>query len=243
MEPCPETVTCTWPPPPAAPEPVHPLCLQCLPVDAEPPSRLPLAADGLPPAVRMPLREGMRLYEQGTEGQAVYVLQSGIVKETARGTDGSDCIVRLVMRGGVAGLLAISGHHLHSGYVVHPGVACRVPLARLQRMLAEYPAALERLYLDGRQAVVDADRIIGDLGHGSGRARLARALLYLRSTLALGEPLRLRRDDLAQLIALNPVSIARLLSDFRQEGLLEQRGRYCVGIDTERLQAIARRPE
>jgi CRP-like cAMP-binding protein len=238
-----DSVICIWPPPPSATEPVHPLCLQCVPIDAETSARLPLAADGLPPAVRMPLREGMRLFEQDTEGQAVYIVHSGIVKETVRCTDGSDCIVRLVMRGGVTGLLALSGRHLHSGYVVHPGVACRVPLARLQRMLAEQPAALERLYADGRQAVVDADHIIGDLGHGSGRARLARALLYLRSTLAPGEALRVRRDDLAQLMALNPTSVARLLGEFRREGLLEQRGRYCVGIDAGRLQSIARQSD
>ena len=236
----PGSTTCEWPPPSAASGTTHPLCLQCVDVDAAAAERLPLAADGMPASVRMPLREGMRLFEQGTKGQAVYVVQSGIVKETVKGTDGSDCIVRLVMRGGVTGLLALSGTHAHSAYVVHPGVACRVPLSRLERMLAEQTAAQERLYADGRQAVVDADRIIGDLGHGSGRARLARALLYLRSTLKPGEPLRLRRDDLAQLVALNPASVARLLGEFRRDGLLEQRGRHCVGIDAARLQQVAR---
>lgn len=232
---------CPWPPPSLAAALPHPLCMLCEVVDTEPAERAPVAADGLPTAVRMPLREGMRLYEQGTLGQAVYVVQSGIVKEVVRCPDGSDCIVRLVMPGGVAGLLALSGPHAHSAYVLHPGVACRVPLARLERMLTD-PAvgALERLYADGRQAVLDADRIISDMAHGPGRARLARALLYLRSALRPGEPLRLRRSDLSQLMALNPASVARLLGEFRREGLIDQRGRHCVGVDAERLQQISR---
>jgi len=234
-----ETVLCPWPGgPTAAGE--HPLCLMCEVVDRVPPEPAP-AADGLPPAVRMPLRAGVRLFEQGTAAQAVYVVQSGIVKETARDeANGSECIVRLVMRGGVAGLGGLSGPHQHSGHVIHPGRACRIPMARFERLLDEHPEARSQLYTDGRQAIDDADCIIGQMSHGPARARLARALLYLRSTLAPREALRLKRDDLASLMALNPTSVARLLADFRREGLLEQQGRFCVAIDAARLQAIAR---
>jgi CRP-like cAMP-binding protein len=168
------------------------------------------------------------------------VVQSGIVKETLHEPDGRGCIVRLVMRGGVAGLGGLSGPHPHSGHVMHPGYACRIPMPRFERLLAEHPDATPQLYADGRQAILDADRIIADMCHGPARARLARTLLHLRSTLAPGEALRLKRDDLAGLMALNPTSVARLLGDFRREGLLEQQGRYCVAIDAARLQSIAR---
>lgn len=233
-----ETVTCPWPGGPAVVARGHPLCLMCEVVERMPRESAP-AADGLPPAVRMPLRAGTRLFEQGAPAQAVYVVQSGIVKETLRDDDSGECIARLVMRGGVAGLGGLSGPHPHSGHVMHPGFACRIPMARFERLLAEHPDATPQLYADGRQAIADADLIIAQMCHGSARARLARALLHLRSTLAPGEALRLKRDDLASLMALNPTSVARLLADFRRDGLLEQQGRYCVAIDAARLQAIA----
>jgi CRP/FNR family transcriptional regulator len=218
----------------------HPLCLLCDDVRQGPGGSVLLADDGLPAAVRVPLRIGARLFERGSVGQAIYVVQSGIVKETMPGPDGNECIVRLVVRNGVTALCALLGEpHSHSGYVIHPGWACRIPMERVECMRAENPAMAERLHKDWQQAVDDADRIVTDLGHGSARARLARALLHLRSSLAPGEPLRLRRSDLSDLLAIAPVSVARLLAEFRREGLLDERLRRCVDIDVERLTAIA----
>lgn len=199
-----------------------------------------LASDGLPTALLVPLRAGARLYERGTVGQANYVIQSGIVKETVPGPEGGECIVRLVMRNGVTGLCALlNDPHSHSAQVIHPGAACRIPLARLEHMRTAQPAVVERLQKDWQQAIDDADRIVAELGHGCARARLARALLHLRSSLAPGEPLRLRRTDLGDLLAIAPVSVARLLADFRREGLLKESQRQCVDIDTVRLAEIA----
>jgi CRP-like cAMP-binding protein len=241
MQPSRQQVACTWPGEDSGGAATgHPLCLLCDVATRLPAGRAPLASDGLPAAMRVPLRAGARLYERGTIGQAIYVVQSGIVKETMPSPEGGDCIVRLVLRNGVTGLCAMLGEpHSHSAYVIHPGMACRIPLARIEQMRTEQPAVAERLHKDWQRAIDDADCIVAELGHGSARARLARALLHLRSALAPGEPLRLRRSDLVDLLAIAPVSVARLLGDFRREGLLEERQRRCVDIDVDRLSAIA----
>ncbi len=187
-------------------------------------------------ATRIPLRAGARLFESGSTGNAVYVVQTGLVKETMPGPEGNECIVRLAARNHVVGLCALLGMpHRHSAYVMHPGTACRIPVEQLERMQAANPAVTERLQRDWQQAVDDADRILADLGQGSARARLARALLYLRSVAAPDEPLHLRRNDLAQLLAISPVSVARVLGEFRREGLIEEKQRRCTAMDTARL--------
>jgi CRP-like cAMP-binding protein len=217
----------------------HPLCLLCA-VSRQTNEATLLAGDGLPAAVRVPLRTGARLYERGTAGQAIYVIQSGIVKETMPEPGGDQCIVRLVQRNGVTGLCALLGEpHNHSAYVIHPGTACRIPVARVERLRADVPGVVDRLQKDWQQAVEDADHIVADLGHGTARARLARALLHLRSGLPSAEPLLLRRKDLADLLAIAPVSVARLLAEFRRERLIEEHERRCVGIDCDRLAEIA----
>lgn len=190
--------------------------------------------------LRIPLRAGVRLFERNSTGDVVYVLHSGVVKETMPGPEGSDCIVRLASRNHVVGLCALLGvPHRHSAYVMHPGMACRIPVARLQRLRATDPGVVERLQHDWQQAVDDADRILADLGQGSARARLARALLYLREVVGPDEPLHLRRSDLAELLAIVPVSVARLLGEFRRDGLIEERQRRCIRLDTARLAEIA----
>lgn len=190
--------------------------------------------------LRLPLRAGVRLFERDSTGDVVYVLHSGVVKETMPGPEGRDCIVRLASRNHVVGLCALLGvPHRHSAYVLHPGVACRIPVARLQRLLTTDSTVIERLQRDWQQAVDDADRIVADLGQGPARARLARALLYLREAAGPDEPLHLRRRDLAELLAIVPVSVARLLGEFRREGLIEEMQRRCTHLDTARLRAIA----
>jgi len=193
--------------------------------------------------VRMALRTGMRLFERGARTDFVYVLQSGIVKETTASPDGSECAVRLVMRGGVAGLPAMLGRpQPHGAYVIHPGAACRVPVARLHEWRARDAAVAEQLSLDWLQAVQDADCMISVLGHGAARSRMARLLLMLDQANESSAPLRLRRTDMAQLLAITPVSVARLLSEFAREALFVERDRRLVALDQERLRQIARSP-
>ena len=82
--------------------------------------------------------------------------------------------------------------------------------------------------------------VLPELGRGGARARLARLLLFLRSRLQPGEPLWLRRTDVASLLAITPVSVARLLAEFKREGLIDEEKRRCVDIDAERLRELAR---
>lgn len=222
----------------------HPLCLMCDIV--EHPDDAPDLSDpgARQRAVRIPLLAGARLFEAGAIGRAIYVVQSGIVMETIPCPDNSVCIVRLVSRGGVVGLPALTGQpHTHSAFVLHPGAGCRIPVALVDRMRHDDPRVTERLFRDWLAAITDADRILGEFGKGPARARLARLLLYLRSQLQPGEPLWLRRADVASLLAITPVSVARLLAEFRREGLIDEQRRRCVAVDEDRLREIAQNRE
>lgn len=227
--------------------------MQKLLADASAPPRHPFCALCEEPAgtsspdsarcVRMAMRIGMRLFERGARTDFVYVLASGIVKETTASPDGSECAVRLVMRGGVTGLPAMLGiPQPHSAYVIHPGTACRVPVARLQDRRARDAGVAEQLFLDWLQAVQDADCMISVLGHGAARSRMARLLLMLDQANESSAPLRLRRTDMADLLSITPVSVARLLSEFSREALFVERNRCLVALDHERLRQIARSP-
>jgi CRP-like cAMP-binding protein len=214
----------------------HPFCALCeAPASASSPDSAR--------CVRMALRAGMRLFERGARTAHLYVVQSGIVKETTASPDGSECAVRLVMRGGVCGLPALAGRaQPHSAHVIHPGTACRIPVASLQGWRARDAEVVDRLFLDWMQAVQDADCMISVLGHGAARSRMARLLLMLDQANETSAPLRLRRSDMADLLAITPVSVARLLSDFSREALFMERDRRVVALDHDRLRQIARTP-
>jgi CRP-like cAMP-binding protein len=214
----------------------HRLCLLC---DEALWSDSPL----LESAVRIALRPGMRLFDRGAQLSAVYVIGSGVVRETMPSPDGSLCTVRLLMQGSVAGLSALVGRpQAHSAYVMRGGSACRIPVSRLNELRRRDESVVERLFMDWMQASDDADCMMTVLGHGAARSRLARLLLMLDQSSESSEPLRLRRVEVAELLAITPVSVARLLADFRHEGLFEERHRELVALDRDRLRLIARSP-
>ncbi len=95
--------------------------------------------------------------------------------------------------------------HPHSAYVMHPGVACRIPVPLIDEMRRDDRRVTERIFRDWHQAIADADRILGEFGKGPARARLA-----------------------------------RLLAEFKREGLIDEEKRRCVDIDAERLGELAR---
>lgn len=188
---------------------------------------------------RIVLREGARLFERGAEAHAVYVVQSGLVKETVPGPDGEDCIVRLVTPSRMAGMSALTGlAYRHSAYVMQAGMACRIPVARLEQLRQDEPAACRQMLADWQQSADDSDRIIAEFGHGPARARMARALLFLHNVHRPGEAFCPRRTDLADLLAITPISVTRLLGAFRQEGLVTGSADRCLALDVAGLTRV-----
>lgn len=178
------------------------------------------------------LREGARLFERGAEGHAVYVVRSGLVKETVPGPDGEECIVRLVASSQTAGMSALGGlAYRHSGFVMQAGMACRIPVAHIEKLRHDEPETYHQIMAEWQKDADDSDRIIAEFGHGPARARMARALLFLHRKHSPGEPFCPRRTDLADLLAITPISVTRLLGAFRREGLVAGSADRCLAPD------------
>ena len=220
----------------------QPVCMLCgvRYLDGERAS-LPAAIDSAVPALEIRLREGQALYLAGQRGDAVFVLRSGLVKETMRNDAGEERIVRLVAAGGATGLPAVLHQpHRHSAHVLHGGSACRIPVAALQRLAERRPDLIEGIVAQWQGALDDADQVIAGFSTGAGRERLARFLLYIAEHVGVPDDgVRIRRRDVAELIGVTPVSVTRLIGDFKAEGLMTERDEQLVAIDAERLRALA----
>jgi CRP/FNR family transcriptional regulator len=184
------------------------------------------------------LREGQQLYLKGQRGDSIFVLRRGLVKETVPGAQGSERIARLVGPGGATGLAAmLQQSHRHAAQVISEGVACRVPAFRLSQALRADPAVAGMVLAKWQGAIDDTDRVIGSFSTGPARARLARFILYLGDSVGRGA--RVRRREAAELIGVTPVSVTRLLGEFKREGLVSESGTRLQAWHAERLQALA----
>lgn len=88
-------------------------------------------------------------------------------------------------------------------------------------------------------ALDDTDHIIAAFATGPARSRLARYILFLLDT--LGDQARLRRQEAAELIGVTPVSVTRLIGEFKREGLVRENGLQLVDCDRLRLARLAGR--
>ncbi|MBU6188147.1 MAG: Crp/Fnr family transcriptional regulator [Betaproteobacteria bacterium] len=183
------------------------------------------------------LRAGQALYVAGQTGDAVFVLHRGLVKETLEADEG-ERVVRLIGVAGVTGLSALLGEpHRHSAQVVGDGEACRVPVTRLRDRIRFDPQGAFALLAHWQGALDDTDHIIAAFATGPARSRLARYILFLLDT--LGDQARLRRQEAAELIGVTPVSVTRLIGEFKREGLVRENGLQLVDCDRLRLARLA----
>jgi len=193
-------------------------------------------------AVRIALARDRRLYAAGHVGDSVYVVKSGLVKEVVTDEEGKSVVVRLVTADGVSGLEAAAGlPYRHSAIVLHPGAACRIPVAVIKRYEQLNPEAANDMCRAWEQAVKDAERIL-HMTHGAAQSRVARLLQFLRETLPPGELIRIRRADIAGLLGLTEVSVARAFAEFRKRGLIGQRGWSISHIDPQIATLAAMQP-
>jgi CRP-like cAMP-binding protein len=188
-------------------------------------------------ALAVRLRAGQALYGAGQTGDAVFVLHRGLVKETLEADEG-ERVVRLIGVAGVTGLAALLGEpHRHSAQVVGDGEACRVPVTRLRERIRSDPQGAFALLAHWQGALDDTDHIIAAFATGPARARLARYILFLLDT--LGAQARLRRQEAAELIGVTPVSVTRLIGEFKRDGLVRENGLQLVDCDRLRLARLA----
>jgi CRP-like cAMP-binding protein len=186
------------------------------------------------------LRAGQVLYGAGQRGDAVFVLHRGLVKEMVA-TGDCERVVRLVRAPGVTGLAALLGEpHRQSATVMGDGHACRVPVRRLRDRIAVDPRGSLELMAVWQAALDERDHVLARFASGPARARLARYVLVLVE--ALGTEARLRRHEVAQLIGVTPVSVTRLIAEFKRDGLMQEGGMRVTGCDRQRLIALARLP-
>lgn len=184
--------------------------------------------------------EGARLYPAGSEGDCIFVVQSGIVKETMQTPEGQEIIVRLVTSGGVTGLSAMLGEpHRTAAVVMQGGVVCRISVAPVNALKAQSEALLLNLMQAWRHAMDDARVMIASFHHGSAQVRLARFLVFRQAHAEPNGFFQLRRRDATALLGVTSVSATRLIGAFKQNGWIEEQGRRCRVTNTEALSALA----
>jgi CRP-like cAMP-binding protein len=188
-------------------------------------------------------KKGEILFKENAYPSGIYYLTSGKAKKYKQDKDGRKQIIYVANSGELLGYHAIlSGDNypdsaavLEDSHVVFIPKEDFIEAVRLSDVLSR------RLLNTLSHEFVVLTNSLALFAQKSVRERLALQLVVVREKykedFEPGEPveINLSRDDLASLAGTARENVVRTLSDFKNEGILETRGRKIIVLDIKRL--------
>ena len=201
-------------------------------------------------AQRRPVARHERLEAGGTPFGRLHAVLSGQFKLQRAAPDGGMQVLGFAMPGELLGLDGIAtGLYGSDAVALSDGVVCAISYPALEALMAQQTALARRLSHLLSASLAQRQEQMLFLGNARAPQRLARLLLELgarygeRGGSATAFQLCMSREDLAAYLALTVESVSRLLSMFKQNGLLAVSNRAIALLDTAGLRAIAALPE
>jgi CRP-like cAMP-binding protein len=181
------------------------------------------------------------IYEEGSRINGFYIVCLGIIKIYKTGFDGKDQIIRFAKPGDVMGFRStITGEvACTTSKAIEEAEIFYVPgdlVKSLVKSNGEF--AMDLLQISCRE-LGEANDYITDIAQKTVRERLAEVLIQLKMTFDLDKDLFLKialtREELANMVGTATESVIRLLSEFKQDKLIELQGRRIKILDEQKL--------
>ncbi|MBN1158102.1 MAG: Crp/Fnr family transcriptional regulator [Bacteroidales bacterium] len=190
-------------------------------------------------------RRGSVIYTEGSRIRGFYCIVSGIIKIYKTGFDGKEQIIRFAKKGDIMGFRSTITHEpacttaqaLEDAYIffVHGDLV-------LEFVKENGDFALELLQIACKE-LGEANDYITDIAQKTVRERLAEIIIHLLNEFNLDQEnylkITLTREELANIVGTATESVIRLLSEFKQDGLIELKGRKIKILDEKTLVRIA----
>ena len=190
-------------------------------------------------------RKGDIIFREGGSAAGLYCVHRGRIKVIKTGDDGKEQIVRLVKDGDVLCLRAVLADSCYttSAIALDTCVVCFVPRADCLRLLQSNSQFAHSVMKALASALSEAETRMLQLAYKPVRERLALALLLLQDTFQQPGPapfsMAISREDLASLVGTAKETAIRLLSDFKEAGIISTHGSHIALLVPERLRAIS----
>lgn len=191
------------------------------------------------------VKKGRILYEEGNRITGIFCINKGILKVYKTGIEGKEQIIKFAKPGEVIGYRSVinSEPACTSVKILEDAVLCHINSQDLYHLLRENSEfAIELLQIACKE-LGEANNYITDIAQKSVRERLAEILLHLKDEFGLNKDdiinIALTREELANIIGTATESVIRLLSEFKNEGIIELQGRKIKLLDLNKLKRIS----
>jgi len=182
-------------------------------------------------------KRGSIIYREGSRINGCYFIQHGIIKVFKTGIDGKEQIIRFARTGDLIGFRSVLSNELActTAEVLDDASLCYIPAETLVYLVKHNGNfSMELMQLTCKE-LGEANAYITDIAQKTVRERLAEILIHLKNDFGLDESnilqISLTREELANIVGTATESVIRLLSEFKQDQLIELNGRKIRIID------------
>jgi len=182
-------------------------------------------------------KRGSIIYREGSRINGCYCIQKGIIKVFKTGIDGKEQIIRFAHTCDIIGFRSVLSNELActTAEVLDDASLCYIPAETLVYLVKHNGNfSMELMQLTCKE-LGEANAYITDIAQKTVRERLAEILIHLKNDFGLDEnnilQISLTREELANIVGTATESVIRLLSEFKQDQLIELNGRKIRILD------------
>jgi len=178
--------------------------------------------------VELTYKKGELLSKQGTLMSHVIFIRKGFVKLYLE-NDGEITILSIAKPGTFIGVQALYGEQVFpfSAQALTDAEVCLKDITVFRELVSENAEFAQRIIEILNASLVQSYKRMFSLTTKHIDARFAELLLYLRNVLYQSNPFKLTisRKEIAGLISTSPESVSRLISDFKDQGIIKSKGK------------------
>ncbi len=180
------------------------------------------------------------LYYEGDTVNGIYLVTAGKVKTFKVADDGRELLTGMYAAEeyfGVAALLA-GENYTDTAEAIENTSICLLPKELMDRLLNKYPDVASRFIKILANNVLDKEEQLLQLAYHSVRKRMAEVIIRLENANVGADhgTLDVSRDNLAAMAGIATETVSRMLSDFKDEGLIDRKGSSITILNYAKLE-------
>jgi CRP-like cAMP-binding protein len=191
-------------------------------------------------------QKGQSLFFQGNHPLGLFCVVRGNIKGSQSDINGKESIVRLITAGDIMGHRAIFSNECHcaTATALESSTTCFFSREYILKIVQEKPSIALNII---KQLCVDMGTIehkFASMYQKNVRGRLAELLLTLKDNFGtrVNEKwhleIKLSREEMASMIGVANETLIRLLSEFKEKGVIKQNGKTIAIVDEQTLRDI-----
>ena len=188
-------------------------------------------------------KKGELLDKQGMFMTHIIFIRKGFVKLYLENDDGIT-IVGIAKPGSFIGLQALYGESVFpfSAEAITDTEVCMKDIAVFRELILENTGFARGIIEMLNADLIQAYRRMSSLATKHVNSRFAELLLFMRNVLYQANPfhLTISNKDIADLISTSPESVSRLISDFKEQGIISSKGKTFEIMDIHKLELLGK---